>query len=116
MATLLGLEHTTADPQDLPTRILDQTGTDTILTYGDKGAFVATSEECFHIPAISCDVVDTTGAGDAFVGATAALIAEKEDLKTATRFGIAAATAACGSKGAQSYPQRRPDFEETAKD
>lgn len=115
-ATLLGLEQTPTDPQNLPTRILDQTGTDTILTYGDKGAFVATSEERFHIPAISCGVVDTTGAGDAFVGATAALIAEKEDLKTATRFGIAAATAACGSKGAQSYPQRRPDFEETAKD
>lgn len=114
-ATLLGLEQTPADPQDLPARILEQTGTDTILTYGDKGAFVATSTEQFHVPAIKCDVVDTTGAGDAFVGATAALIAEKKDLTTATRFGIAAATAACGSKGAQSYPQRRPDFQKLAK-
>lgn len=114
-ATLLGLEQTPADPQDLPARILDQTGTDTILTYGEKGAFVATSTEQFHVPAIKCDVVDTTGAGDAFVGATAALIAEKKDLTTATRFGIAAATAACGSKGAQSYPQRRPDFQKLAK-
>ncbi|MDK7215143.1 ribokinase [Corynebacterium pyruviciproducens] len=114
-ATLLGLEQTPADPQDLPARILDQTGTDTILTYGDKGAFVATSTEQFHVPAIKCDVVDTTGAGDAFVGATAALIAEKKDLTTATLFGIAAATAACGSKGAQSYPQRRPDFQKIAK-
>ncbi|MDD7586211.1 MAG: ribokinase [Corynebacterium glucuronolyticum] len=113
-AMLLGTDET--EPEFIARKLQQQTGIDTILTYGDKGAFVANSTEQFHVPAIKCDVVDTTGAGDAFVGATAALIAEKKDLTTATRFGIAAATAACGSKGAQSYPQRRPDFEETAKD
>ena len=112
-AMLLGSDET--EPEFIARKLQQQTGTDTILTYGDKGAFVATSTERFHVPAIKCDVVDTTGAGDAFVGATAALIAEKKDLTTATRFGIAAATAACGSKGAQSYPQRRPDFQKLAK-
>jgi len=112
-AMLLGSDET--EPEFIARKLQQQTGTDTILTYGDKGAFVATSTEQFHVPAIKCDVVDTTGAGDAFVGATAALIAEKKDLTTATRFGIAAATAACGSKGAQSYPQRRPDFQKLAK-
>lgn len=112
-AMLLGTDET--EPEFIARKLQQQTGTDTILTYGDKGAFVATSTEQFHVPAIKCDVVDTTGAGDAFVGATAALIAEKKDLTTATRFGIAAATAACGSKGAQSYPQRRPDFQKLAK-
>ena len=112
-AMLLGTDET--EPEFIARKLQQQTGTDTILTYGDKGAFVATSTEQFHVPAIKCDVVDTTGAGDAFVGATAALIAEKKDLTTATRFGIAAATAACGSKGAQSYPQRRPDFQKIAK-
>ena len=83
----------------------------TILTAGPDGAYIAAGGETTHIPAMNCDVADTTGAGDAFVGATAALLAEGADLARATSYGIAAATAACTAPGAQGYTQRRQDFD-----
>ena len=60
------------------------------------------------------DISDTTGAGDAFVGTFAALLAEGASIDAAARFGIAAATAACSAPGAQGYTQRRPEFEDLA--
>lgn len=37
-----------------------------VIKLGAEGVFVVTPEESFHLPAISCPVVDTTGAGDSF--------------------------------------------------
>ncbi len=37
-----------------------------IITDGDNGATAYTAQEQFYIPALKADVVDTTGAGDAF--------------------------------------------------
>ncbi len=40
----------------------------TIISLGADGALLITAEGEFHFPAPRVDVVDTTGAGDAFVG------------------------------------------------
>lgn len=40
----------------------------TIISLGADGALLITAEGEFHFPALRVDVVDTTGAGDAFVG------------------------------------------------
>ncbi|MDH4659119.1 ribokinase [Corynebacterium pyruviciproducens] len=109
-ATLLGSESPASIPA-LACAIHDRFGLSTILTAGPDGAYIAAGGETSHINAITCDVVDTTGAGDAFVGATAALLAEGADLARATSYGIAAATAACSAPGAQGYTQRRQDFD-----
>ncbi|MGF1760987.1 PfkB family carbohydrate kinase [Photobacterium sagamiensis] len=37
-----------------------------IITDGEKGATAYTEHEQFHVPAVSAEVIDTTGAGDAF--------------------------------------------------
>lgn len=111
-ATLLGSTPTAPEPETaLACAIHDRFGLSTILTAGPDGAYIAAGGETTHIPAMNCDVADTTGAGDAFVGATAALLAEGADLARATSYGIAAATAACTAPGAQGYTQRRQDFD-----
>jgi len=39
------------------------------ITKGEKGSFIGTKEVKKFIPSINIEVVDTTGAGDAFIGA-----------------------------------------------
>lgn len=40
-----------------------------VMTEGEQGSYTVTATECFHTPAYSVPVVDTTGAGDVFHGA-----------------------------------------------
>jgi ribokinase len=54
-----------------------------------------------RVPAPEVRVVDTTGAGDAFVGALAARIAAGEDLHAATAFAVRVASEATTTRGAQ---------------
>jgi ribokinase len=49
------------------------------------------------------DVVDTTGAGDAFAGALAAALASGADRAEALRLAVEAGTAACAWQGAQGW-------------
>ncbi|MGL1161886.1 PfkB family carbohydrate kinase, partial [Vibrio parahaemolyticus] len=46
-----------------------------IATLGERGAVVVTRDGQTNIPAFPAKVVDTTGAGDCFVGALAARLA-----------------------------------------
>ncbi|HPM41718.1 MAG TPA: PfkB family carbohydrate kinase, partial [bacterium] len=50
-------------------------------------------------PALAVTAVDTTGAGDAFIGAFAALLVDHDDLIAATRFAVAAGGLACTRRG-----------------
>jgi len=71
-----------------------------IITLGARGVW----DEGVR-PAPRVDVVDTVGAGDAFVGAFAAALARGDEDPVA--IGQAAAALACTRKGAQSAPRRR---------
>jgi ribokinase len=53
------------------------------------------------LPAPPVEVVDTTGAGDAFCGAFAARLAAAPDPVAAARAGVAAGSLACTRAGAQ---------------
>lgn len=77
-----------------------------VVTVGAEGACWADRSGSGHAPAPDgADVVDTTGAGDAFVGALAARLAVGESLEEAVRTGVRAGTFAVQSPGAQSsYP------------
>ena len=82
---------------------LEQVTADIILTLGEKGARHLNSE--IQIDALKVDPVDTTGAGDAFVGTFATAIAKGEEIKGAIRLGCIAAGLSVTKKGAQSsYP------------
>jgi ribokinase len=82
------------------------------LTLGEKGCILMGENKEFNIQPHSIKVVDTTGAGDAFVGAFSAAVAEDNDFLTAGLWGNAAGAIAVTSFGAQSsLPNRDQIFD-----
>ncbi|WP_100812306.1 ribokinase [Microbacterium sp. BR1] len=78
-----------------------------VITLGAQGAVVCDEGGTEHIPAHTVPVVDTTGAGDAFVGACAAELSRDVALRDAVRFATAMSALSVQSRGAQtSYPCR----------
>ena len=74
-----------------------------LLTEGDKGARHLNSG--LQVEALNVRAIDTTGAGDSFVGAFAAKLAEGAQIIDAMKFGCIAAGLSVTKKGAQSsYP------------
>jgi ribokinase len=63
-----------------------------LITLGERGALFHNKDRSLHIPAFAAgSVVETTGAGDAFVGGFAAALARGVDPIESARFGSAAA-------------------------
>ncbi len=62
-----------------------------VITLGAEGAMVATRDNVTHVPGRRVQVVDTTGAGDAFSGALAVALGEGQELIQAVQFANAAA-------------------------
>lgn len=86
-----------------------------VMTLGARGALVADSSGVRTSPAARVRAVDTTGAGDAFVGAVAAQLARGEDLDGAASFAARFAAGAVMRAGAQtSYPVVGDDLPELA--
>jgi ribokinase len=73
-----------------------------VVTLGANGVLVATPEQEVAMPAVpAAEVVDTTGAGDAFVGTLAARLALGDDLIAAVREATHAASLAVTWPGAR---------------
>ena len=72
-----------------------------VVTLGEDGAVFSDGESAQHLTAPNVDVVDTTGAGDAFVGALAARLAADAHLKDAVAYAVRAGAAAVTEAGAQ---------------
>ena len=83
-----------------------------IITLGAHGALAADAGRLIRLPAIEVDVVDTTGAGDAFVGVLAAALDEAVDLATSIARAIVASGLACEQLGAQTASPSRAAIEE----
>lgn len=78
-----------------------------ILTLGERGAFLAQGQATQLIAAFAVTPVDTTAAGDAFVGGFAVALAEGRSMAEAVRWGNAAGALATTKLGAQpSLPSR----------
>lgn len=77
-----------------------------VITLGADGALVVCGGEVRHIQAPQAGVVvDTTGAGDAFVGVLAAALASQRDLFDATVLAVCAATTSiCVDGAGDRYP------------
>lgn len=78
-----------------------RTAKSSVVTLGGLGAVVAQGDTAHHYPAEQVNVVDTTGAGDAFVGALTASLAAGTDLSLAVEAGISAGAKAVQHFGAQ---------------
>ncbi len=83
-----------------------------VLTLGARGALVLDGDQPKTVlPAHKVEVVDTTAAGDAFVGALAVALAEGSELKEAARLANAAGALAVTRLGAQPSMPTRKDVE-----
>jgi len=79
-----------------------------ILTLGERGALLAQAGGTQAFPAFMVMAVDTTAAGDAFMGGLAVALAEGQSLAEGIRWGNAAGALAASQLGAQpSLPTRR---------
>ena len=89
-------------------RRLTEVARSVVITLGASGAVWADRGADGSTPAPEvAEVVDTAGAGDAFVGALASQLADGADLAMAVTFGVAAGSFSVGRAGAQSsYPVR----------
>ncbi|WP_204165535.1 PfkB family carbohydrate kinase [Methylobacterium sp. 17Sr1-1] len=82
-------------------------GIDVVRTLGEAGSEAATADGAWHVPARAVGPVDTTAAGDCFVGVLAASLDRGADLRAAMERASVAAALACGRRGSQaSLPWR----------
>jgi ribokinase len=88
----------------------EQRAATTVLTLGAAGARLLPDGP--QLPALPATAVDTTGAGDALVGALAAGLAEGMPLERALAFGMAAASLSVERAGAQPAMPRRAEIDE----
>jgi ribokinase len=70
-----------------------------IVTMGAEGVLVLTDTLDLLVPSFQVDVVDTTGAGDAFNSGLAVALGEGKSLPEAVRFGSACGALACTKLG-----------------
>lgn len=100
-ATLSQSLGVASTPDDFATDVFRRYGCATIVTLGGEGAFAAVDGRLYAAPAPQVQVVDSTGAGDAFCGALAAAQDRGASWPRALAEGIAAGALACQRSGAQ---------------
>ena len=99
--SLSGVRVSTATDAERAAKVLLDKGLSAvILTLGDRGALLLTSDMTQQVPAYSVEVVDTTAAGDAFCGALATALARGDNLVDAVAFANAAGALAVTVLGA----------------
>ncbi|MGC9520958.1 MAG: ribokinase [Anaerolineae bacterium] len=114
---ITGVDAATPEQAERAARRLLQKGVGTVIvTLGADGALAvskAASGEAWahHVPGYQVDVVDTTGAGDAFNGALAVALAEDQPLLEAVRFANAAAALQVTRQGAAPAMPTREEVE-----
>jgi len=80
--------------------LLNKGAKNVIVTLGSKGAFIVNDETNTHVETYKVDVVDTTAAGDAFIGGFASIL-DSSNLLDAVRYGCACGALATTKFGAQ---------------
>ena len=96
--------------QDVTARarsLLTRDGQTAVVTLGAQGAQIVSQNQNVRLETFEVDVVDTTGAGDAFNAGLAVALAEGKDLRAAVRFANATAALSVTKPGtARSAPRR----------
>jgi ribokinase len=85
-----------------------------IVTLGAEGVVLADAHGCLHLPAHPARALDTTGAGDTFVGALAAACIEGREWRAAVDFAQSAAAFSVERAGAQASMPRAADLRSSA--
>jgi len=112
LRVLMGLAPDDPTPTETLAHQLQERGVKTIIvTRGEHGALILTDGEKIAVPPVKVEVVDTTGAGDAFNSGLAVALAEGQDILTAAKFGACAGALACTKLGVIPALAFRPEVE-----
>jgi len=83
-----------------------------LITLGERGVLLLNKEGSTHIPARKTKTVDTTGAGDAFIGTLAYFLALDKPLQEAIKRANGVAAVSVGRMGTQSSFPARAEIKE----
>lgn len=72
-----------------------------VVTRGARGVLASTHQETFRVDALPGPVVDTTGAGDCFIGAFLTRLLAENGVDEASRYAVAAASVSIRSVGSR---------------
>jgi ribokinase len=112
VAALTGIEaHDLESGRQAAARLCERGVGTVIITLGEEGALVCDGTRAVHFEAFPVEVVDTTGAGDAFNGALAVGLAAGGSLEQVIPLASAAAALTCTRRGAQDALPHRGDVE-----
>lgn len=82
-------------------KLLERGAQNVIVTLGNKGALIVNKETSKQVNSYPVDVVDTTAAGDAFIGGFASVLDSVNSLADAVQYSCACGALACTKFGAQ---------------
>lgn len=109
IVTLAG--DASSSPEDAAKRVVARGGAKAIIvSLAEQGALLVTAEGVYRVSAPAVKPASKVGAGDSMVGATVLALARGWTLEEATRFGVAAGSAAVKTPGTELC--RREDVEE----
>ena len=116
LSPLLGVESS----EEAARMLLDRGVELVLISLGSDGAFYAASEFSGNVPAFEVEMVDATGAGDAFLAAVLSHLSGKDSLdeeaiNEAARRGTAAGAMACTDYGAMSALPTKKELEQFMK-
>jgi ribokinase len=94
-------------PQDLARQLATSYGFTCVVTLGGAGCIAVTAAEAWRVPVLPISPIDTTGAGDTFVGALTAWLDDGASLIDALRAASVAAACSCEQVGAQTAQPTR---------
>ena len=102
LSLLTGMEVKDIPSTEKAAKALLQKGAqNVIVTLGSKGALIVNKETNSHVESFHVEVVDTTAAGDAFIGGFASILDSSKSLEGAVRYGCACGALAATKFGAQ---------------
>ena len=92
--------------EEASTLLLDKGAKNVIVTLGGKGSFFINKEKSFYVASHKVNAVDTTAAGDSYLGALVTKLSEGKGIKEAMEFASLASSITVTRKGAiQSLPK-----------
>ncbi len=112
--TVLG--KTGKTPAETVLALSEKTGGACLMTLGKKGVVAAKSGQVLSVASLPIKPVDTTGAGDAFVGIFAAMIDSGLPFADAVKHACCGAALACLKTGAQEALPTLPEIEARLKE
>ena len=104
--------HDIASAENAARLLLERGAQNVIVTLGANGALIVSRQQVTHVNTYKVEVVDTTAAGDAFIGGFASALLQNKSLEEAVRYGCACGALATTKFGAQPSLPTKTEVEE----